>query len=76
MAAHASLTDEEVHEALVKARELLGHAPGSTKRGNETLETIRRALEIAQIALVHAMEEDIDHGPSLWDVLGGDTGDW
>ena len=50
------LTDNDVHDLLCKAREVLGSGESETVRGQTALIAARRALVLLQIALVSAME--------------------
>lgn len=59
------LTETEVHDRLVAAREALGEEAGETELGLNTLTTARRALSILQIGLVKAMEEDSDRNEAI-----------
>lgn len=59
------LTETEVHDRLVAARDALGEEPGDSDLGSSTLTTARRALSILQIGLVKAMEEDSDQNEAI-----------
>lgn len=59
------MTDEEVHDHLVAAREALGDRTARTARGETALATARRAMVILQFGLVAAMENDTDQVPGV-----------
>lgn len=65
--AKTPLTDEQVHELLVKAEQSLGKAPAATLRGSTALETARRALGMLQMGLVRSMEEGLGGDPATED---------
>lgn len=54
------LSDNEAHERLVKAREVLGDEPAETLRSNTALRAARIALGGLQFGLVKAMDENAD----------------
>lgn len=56
MADDQPLSDEDVHERLVRAAHALGSAPGETTRGDTALEAARKALRLLQLGLIAAME--------------------
>ncbi|WP_139251588.1 hypothetical protein [Kaistia soli] len=57
MADDQPLSDEDVHERLVRAAQLLGTAPGETTRGDTALTASRKALRLMQLGLLMAMEK-------------------
>jgi hypothetical protein len=46
------LSDNEVHDRLTAARDILGEEPGQTAAGDTALEAARRGLRLLSIALL------------------------
>lgn len=52
------LSDDEAHERLVKAQQLLGSEEAQTKWANTALEAGRKALALLQLGLVAASDRN------------------
>ncbi|RAI34529.1 hypothetical protein [Rhodoplanes serenus] len=52
-----ALSDNEVHDRLVAACDVLGDRSGATTRGDTALKAARKALRLFQLGLVMAMEQ-------------------
>ena len=61
------LTDEEVHEALVRAGDLLRGLSGQTIRGQTTIEAAQAMLALLSLGLVGAMEANADRNLAIRD---------
>lgn len=59
------LTDEQVHDRLVAAREALGDAEPASVRAQTIMDAAKRTLVTLQLALVWATEHDTDEVPGL-----------
>ncbi len=59
------LTDEQVHDRLVAAREALGDAEAASARAQTVMETAKRTLVTLQLALLWAAEHDTNEVPGL-----------
>lgn len=61
----ARLTDNQVHDRLVAAREALGEDEPASIRAQTIMEAAKRTLVTLQLALVWATEHDTDEVPGL-----------
>ena len=59
------LTDEQVHDRLVAAREALGDTEPASVRAQAIMAAAKRTLVTLQLALVWAAEHDTDEVPCL-----------
>ena len=57
------LSDNEAHDALLRARRELGEAPGATTRARAALDAARRILSSLAAALLIASEVNGRDGP-------------